>query len=103
MSAGLTPLVFKDGTDSSRAAAQSHIKPTSCGESLALRCNTVYARSGILPSDTASQTSMRSLSECGRPAHWEKSSFARPRLTSLDTIHETGATLLYQGQRVLVE
>src|SRR5215831_4024046 len=47
------------------AAAQLQINSTSRFESFALRCINVYSGSGILPSDTASQISMRSSSEWG--------------------------------------
>ena len=47
------------------AAAQPQINSTSRFESFALRCITVYSGSGILPSDTASQISMRSSVEWG--------------------------------------
>ena len=47
------------------AAAQLQINSTSRYESFALRCINVYSGSGILPSDTASQISMRSSPEGG--------------------------------------
>jgi hypothetical protein len=63
----------------------------------------VYARSGMLPSETASQISMRSFADWGCLAHSEKSSLSRPRLTSLDKNHDTGATRPYHGQFVCLE
>src|SRR5215469_7884330 len=56
-----------------------------------------------LPSDTASQISMRSSAEWGLSAQSEKSMISRPSLTCLETIHDTGATRLYHGQVVRPE
>ena len=58
-------------------------------------------RAGISPLFTTSAISSASAS-CGR-FHSEKFSVARPLSTSCCTIHETGATLLYQGQVVSFE
>src|SRR5512146_1353916 len=57
----------------------------------------------VLWSDTASQITMRSSAEWDLSAHAEKFSISRPSLTCLATIHETGATWLYQGQVVRLE
>src|SRR5215472_11341932 len=87
----------------SPATAQLQINSTSRFESFALRCINVYSGSGILPSDTASQISMRSSAEWCSFAQSEKSRISRPALTCLETIHDTGATWLYHGQAVRLE
>jgi hypothetical protein len=61
----LLRLTFCEVRGALGAAAQLQINSTSRFESFALRCINVYSGSGILPSDTASQISMRSSAEGG--------------------------------------
>jgi len=58
-------LACGDFTDALGAAAQSQIISTSRFESLAWRWIIVYSGSGILPSDTAPQISLRTSSVGG--------------------------------------
>ena len=64
----LPRLTFCDVIGALGAEAQLQINSTSRFESLALRCINVYSDSGILPSDTASQISIRSSAEGGSPS-----------------------------------
>ena len=70
-----------------------------------MRCMARYDQGGIFPSLTSSQLSF-SFFACSLVLyrfHVEKLRSARPSLTSFVTIHEMGATRLYQGQTVSFE